>query len=152
MDVRRVFPGAFAKEFHLWTPFDHDSIVRSFGYTVLITGITRGCSGCRWYLLKDGTRYGYLESEFSCLSCSGYNEIESCKDFDSLQKEANTLEKSIVWYDSLDQLKIWLETHNFKNDFYSESEKVEFLNKVLKLVGSMRQAFQDDDYSKIYIV
>lgn len=141
MNVRELFPKAF--EDGAYEPYvDYSEIVYEFGYPIKISINEDDYQGDSWYILKDGTRYGYLE--FGWGSCSGCDALKACKSFDDLQKLADELERSIVWYESKNDLRKWLETHDFSTDWSTCTEHVDFLNKALELVGSSKRASIDE--------
>ena len=96
--------------------YDYQSIVEAFG-KVIIQKDDDGYQGDTYvvYQFEDG-KYGVLI--FGWGSCSGCDALQACWDNrDEIQDLIYTLYNSIIYSDSLEELKEWGESENRKYDY-----------------------------------
>lgn len=127
VDVRKVLPDAFD---HWGLNIGYEDLYKQFG-TPLIKVEIGSYQGDTLVALEKEGKYGYLT--FGWGSCSYCDALQGCKYFDDLQNLSDHLESSIQWFDSKEELKKWVNTHDWEGDWFSYSDRNcvgEFINKV----------------------
>lgn len=136
VDVRKVFPNAFESVFESsWGGPDvgYDDLYKQFG-TPLVDVDIGSYQGDTLVVLEKEGMYGYLS--FGWGSCSGCDALQACEDFDDLQELSDHLESSIKWFDSKEELKAWVNKHDWEGEWFSYSDRGEvsdFINQVNSL-------------------
>lgn len=132
VDVRKVFPNAF--EDGWGGPYvGYDDLYKQFGTPLVDVDIGTYQGDTLVVLEKEG-KYGYLV--FGWGSCSYCDILQSCENFDDLQNLSDHLETSIKWFDSKEELKAWVNKHDWEGEWFSYSDRGEvsdFINQVNSL-------------------
>lgn len=69
--------------------------------------------GDSFYLLEKNEKYGYLTISWG--SCSGCDALQACGDVISeIQDLFNGLERSVVWFDSFEEIKEWINNRDWE--------------------------------------
>lgn len=127
VDVRKVFPNAFEDG---WGPdVGYEDLYKQFG-TPLVEVDIGSWQGDTLVVLENEGKYGYLT--FGWGSCSGCDALQACENFDDLQELSDYLESSIQWFDSKEELKKWVNNHDWKGDYFSYSDKDDVIDFICK--------------------
>lgn len=115
-----------------WEWGDYKDLIDTFEFEIVLSKDIGEWSGDTFIILKDVTRYGYLEYGWG--SCPGCDSLFACcshKDLENLQMQ---LFNSIRWFDSLCDLKEYFTTHDWEGDWvWHEEGHRKFRAEVLDL-------------------
>jgi hypothetical protein len=99
-----------------WLPFTYEALIDSFEMDVKVAVDADDYQGDSLYVLRDGTKYGYLC--FGWGSCSGCDALEACRDgsnpLQDMTELRDELFDSIVWFDSLTELQTWVANRDWQ--------------------------------------
>lgn len=126
VDIRKVLPDAFD---HWGLNIGYEDLYKQFG-TPLVEVEIGSYQGDTLVVLENEGKYGYLT--FGWGSCSGCDALRACEDFDDLQELSDHLESSIKWFDSKEELKKWVNNHDWKGDYFSYSDKYDVMDFICK--------------------
>lgn len=84
----------------------YDELVESFGFEVVSRRDVGDYQGDSMYVLKEGSRYGWLN--FGWGSCSGCDALQGCSSYEELDELRKSLHDDIRWFDSAGDLASWL--------------------------------------------
>lgn len=111
--------------------YGYEGLVDSFGVEVVFSEHDEDYQGDSFYLLKDAEgRYGFLNFGWgSCSGCDAYEAIRGDGN-DALEELRDELWESVSWFDSLEDLRVYLLDNNKLNWYgYRKTFKV-FLEKL----------------------
>ena len=129
-ELKLLYPNWFNPNENTLGYIRHEDIVRSFNFDILIDSHDGSFSGDSWYLLGNGSSYGYLV--FGWGSCSRCDALLGCKDADDLAELYNQLLNKIVWKNSKADMYNYFKTKDWELEFYNDdSEFCEFKTLVL---------------------
>lgn len=96
--------------------YSYDTLIESFEYEVLLEKEDADWQGDSYYLLRDGTRYGFLT--FGWGSCSGCDALRGCdENLEEVTALRDRLYESIQWFDSALQAVLWFINHDWEADW-----------------------------------
>ena len=108
--------------------YDYQPMLNEFGEIILQID-EQGYQGDSFVIYRDNNRYGYLT--FGWGSCSGCDALQGCNSIDEVQDLMNDLYDSIIWFDSLSELKSYFENKDWTlcHEWYIDEFK-EFIRNV----------------------
>lgn len=115
-----------------WGWYDYQPMLNEFG-TILVQEDEDNYQGDSFLLYLKKGKYGFLS--FGWGSCSGCDALQACANIDEVQELMDQLHNSIIWFDSLDKAKEWLnDKENQELKWYWSSKEFQtFVEKVLAL-------------------
>lgn len=120
------------KNLDTWGWGDYQDLIDTFEFETVLSVDAGSYQGDTFCVLKDGEKYGYLE--FGWGSCSGCDALLACTDHDDLEELQASLFNDIKWFNSLEELKEYFRSHDWKGDWcWHEEEHRAFREKVLEL-------------------
>lgn len=111
--------------------YGYEGLVDSFGVEIVFDEHDDDYQGDSFYLLKDAEgRYGFLNFGWgSCSGCDAYQDAE-VEGGNALEVLRDELWESVNWFDSLEDLRVYLLDNNKLNWYgYRKTFKV-FLEKL----------------------
>jgi hypothetical protein len=99
----------YAADERWWS--DYQPIINSFG-SVIIQADDADYQGDSYVVLRDGSRYGYLN--FGWGSCSGCDALQACDSLEEVDNLINSLASSIHWEDSAEDLLKWMDERDWE--------------------------------------
>lgn len=111
-------------------PGDYTPIIESFG-EVLVRVDDQDYQGDTRVLLKKGGQYGFLN--FGWGSCSGCDALQGCDSFSDIDELIVDLERSIKWFDTLEDTKAYIgnDADRQGSYYFHEKEWTRFKDAVL---------------------
>lgn len=111
--------------------YDYNDVVALFEHDVLAQYEEEDYQGDSWYVLLNGSRYGWLT--FGWGSCSGCDALQACSNAQEVNELRDELYRSITWYDSKKELLEWLESKEWSTEYSSPS--TDFIQEVGKIMS-----------------
>ena len=114
-----------------WAPSSYTPIIEYLG-TVVLRYDEPGYQGDTYAILKKGDEYGFIC--FGWGSCSGCDALQGCNSYEDVGSIIQWLQESVSWYDSLDEVKQYVEGRNGENSYmYYMDEWETFVEQVMEL-------------------
>lgn len=111
----------------------YDDLILSLGIDIVGSLVLGSYQGDTIYLVKEGPYYGYLVNGYG--SCSGCDSFEASRDSaKDLTELRDVLENNIQWEPNLQELKRWVEEHDWKGDYFTEDSD-EIKEQLLNLIA-----------------
>jgi len=130
MNVQEKFPEA-QRDGWFSAP-DYDDLLAAMA-KVIVGASDKDYQGDTLALLERDGKLGYLR--FGWGSCSGCDALQGCDTFRDLQRLADELEASIVWFDDANAARAWIEAHDWEGSRDASKETIaEFLAAVRKVL------------------
>lgn len=109
--------------------YDYNPILEQFG-NIIIKVDDDGYQGdSRVFYEKDG-KYGFLIFGFG--SCSGCDALQACENIDEVQNLMDSMQNSIKWFESLDDIKTYFKEKDWSLEWsYNSDNTKDFIYKVL---------------------
>lgn len=124
IDVIKEFPNV--KKHGGFSRPSYFEIVSKFG-NIEIQTHDKDYQGDSFYLLKRGSEYGYLAISWG--SCSGCDALQACESYEELQNLVSKLEVSIVWQESIEKMKDWVNARDWQGTAEWHAGATEFLKE-----------------------
>ena len=110
---------------------DYEPIIRIFGEIVLKVS-TKDYQGDSWVILRKNADFGWLRWGWG--SCSGCDSLQACSTFEDVDDLIDDLERGILWFGSLDELKSYFREKDWEVEFCSDvNVRDDFIAKALAL-------------------
>lgn len=122
INVLNVFP-ELSQGWH--DRYNYEPMVDAFGRRILVRCDDDDYQGDSYRLIADGDepgqRYGVLI--FGWGSCSGCDALQSCCSLKELQELMDSLQDSIKWFESKEELRTYMIQHDWEGDWSYSSKK-----------------------------
>ena len=137
MDVRTLFPDCKDGQYGLEHSPGYDDLVQGTNAEIVIQVDDNDYQGDSRYLLRRGEQYGFLNIGWG--SCPGCDWLQGCNTLQELQELADSIESSIVWFDTVEAARDWCETHDWQGDYsWHCDEQAQFVAECLKALNSTK--------------
>lgn len=114
--LREFYPDVEEGSLMMWRK-DYNSLLKSLDYEILLKCDEDDYTGDSLVLFKNDNQYGFLC--FGWGSCSGCDELEACTTWEQLEELRETLDKDIIWRDSLQEIKDYIKSaEDLGNPYY----------------------------------
>lgn len=128
--VDRLYPRD-PNESYYWGESSYQPMIDDFGQVLVQVDDNDYQGDTRVAYFKDG-KYGFLN--FGWGSCSGCDALQACNSREETAELIEETERSIIWFDTLDELKAYITDELRKQSYYwHEDEWKEFADAVLAL-------------------
>jgi hypothetical protein len=130
--IREVYPDA--GEDGYFSVGDYNPLLESLGYKIILQVDDNDYQGDSRLLLKDGDRYGWLQ--FGWGSCSGCDALQSCNNYEEVDKLRTGLANGIKWFDSKAEALEFFRAHDWEGDYsWNTSTQADFVSKSISLLS-----------------
>lgn len=125
-DVREIYTGSLEPPKYSYV-YSYQPIINAIGNPVVQID-QNDYQGDTWVLLQKDDMYGYLC--FGWGSCGGCDALQACENWEDLQKLANSMESSVIWFTNIWGANEWFSLHDWEGDYgWSLPEFREFIEK-----------------------
>ena len=115
------------KDNYFWAPCNYSPMLALFG-EIVVQCDEDNYQGDTIAVVRNCDSYGYLT--FGWGSCSGCDALQACGSVSEIVDLANDFQSAIKWFDSLQELKNFVNTHDYEGD-WTDKDLVDSFKKEL---------------------
>lgn len=121
--------------------YDYDPMIEAFG-NVAVRDDDRDYQGDTRVLYNNGGRIGHLI--FGWGSCPGCDALQACGSLDDVQELCDSLEESIMWFETPKAALEWFTSHDWRGDYsWYYNETREYVDKAIKYLSELERGGTD---------
>lgn len=115
--IKYLYPNCYEDNLWSYGPGDYSPIINYLG-DVLVRHDDSDYQGDTFALVKRA-RYGFVKIGWG--SCSGCDSLQACNSERDVLELFEDIQDSVKWFDTLDEVKKFIESENRNYEYYSSS-------------------------------